>query len=55
MNNNKISYFDKLEDNIKNGKLGANIGIPIGLPMLNYFLGGLRKKKYILLGSNTGV
>ena len=48
-------YFDKIKSNIDSGKLGLNIGIPIGLPTLNYFLGGLRKKKYILLGSNTGV
>lgn len=51
----KFGYFDKIKSNIEQGKLGLNIGIPIGLPTLNYFLGGLRKKKYILLGSNTGV
>lgn len=53
--NGHLSYYRRILKNIEDGKLGKNIGIPIGLPSLNYFLGGLRKKKYILLGSNTGV
>jgi len=50
-----MSYYRKLLDTIEDGKLGKNTGIPTGFTELDYYLGGLRRSKYILIGSNTGV
>lgn len=50
-----MEYFKRLLKAIDDGKSGLNTGIPTGFTELDYYLGGLRKKKYILVGSNTGV
>ena len=50
-----MDYHKRLMKAIQNGEDGKNIGIPFSLPELNYSIGGLRKKKYILLGANSSV
>jgi replicative DNA helicase len=50
-----MSYYNRVLEAIEHGKQGKNTGIPFSLPELNYSIGGLRRKKYILLGANSSV
>jgi replicative DNA helicase len=47
--------FDNFLKYVDEGRQGLNKGIPMGFPRLDKFLRGLQKKKYYLVGANTGV
>lgn len=47
--------YDNFLKYVEDGRSGLNAGIPMGFPRLDKFLRGLQKKKYYLVGANTGV
>jgi replicative DNA helicase len=47
--------FDNFLKYVEEGRKGLNKGIPMGFSRLDKFLRGLQKKKYYLVGANTGV
>lgn len=49
------SIFNKFIKYVDEGREGANRGIPMGYPKFDRFLRGIQKKKYYLVGANTGV
>jgi KaiC/GvpD/RAD55 family RecA-like ATPase len=47
--------YDGFLNYIDEGRKGLNKGIPMGFSRLDKFLRGVQKKKYYLVGANTGV
>lgn len=50
-----MKYSDRIIKAIAEGKEGTSLGIPFGLSRLSRYIGGIRKKRYYLLGSGTGI
>jgi hypothetical protein len=47
--------YDNFIKYIDDGRKGLNRGIPMGFPRLDRYLRGIQKKRYYLIGANTGV
>jgi hypothetical protein len=47
--------YDNFIRYVDDGRKGLNAGIPMGFPRLDKYLRGLQKKKYYLVGAETGV
>ena len=50
-----MKYSDIIRKAIEESKEGNNLGIPFGLSRLSRYIGGIRKNRYYLLGSSTGI
>lgn len=49
-----MSIYKKFLKYVEEGRKGENRGIPMGYPRLDKFLKGIQRKKYYLLGAETG-
>lgn len=47
--------FDSFIDSVQKGMQGLNKGLPTGIPALDNFISGVQRKRYYLIGANSGV